>query len=75
MVLAAMLRAQVDDVKEVAVVGDTASDLWSGSRAGAAVIAGVLTGSHGRPELEAAPHTHIVNSIADFPTLFSGEGL
>ena len=71
MVLAAMLRAQVDDVKEVAVVGDTASDLLSGSRAGAAVVVGVLTGSHGRPELEAAPHTHIISSIADFPALFS----
>ena len=53
------LRAQVDDVREVAVVGDTANDLWSGHRAGASVVAGVLTGSHKRAELQGAPsHRH-----------------
>jgi phosphoglycolate phosphatase len=66
MVLCAALRAAVDDVREVAVVGDTANDLWSGFRAGASVVAGVLTGSHDRAELEAAPHTHILSSIVDF---------
>jgi phosphoglycolate phosphatase len=69
MVLAAILRAQVDDVREVAVVGDTANDLWSGYRAGASVVAGVLTGSHDRAELERAPHTHILSSIVEFPPL------
>jgi phosphoglycolate phosphatase len=69
MVLAAALKAQVDDVREVAVAGDTANDLWSGHRAGASVVAGVLTGSHNREELEAAPHTDILASIVDFPAL------
>ena len=69
MVLTAAVRLAVDDVREVAVVGDTANDLWSGYRAGAGVVAGVLTGTHGRPELEATPHTHILGSIADFPPL------
>jgi phosphoglycolate phosphatase len=69
MVLSAALRAVVDDVREVAVVGDTANDLWSGYRAGASVVAGVLTGSHDRAELEKAPHTHILSSIVDFPAL------
>ena len=69
MVLSAALRATVDDVREVAVVGDTANDLWSGYRAGASVIAGVLTGSHDRADLEKAPHTHILGSIADFPAV------
>lgn len=72
MVLTAALHARVDDVREVAVVGDTANDLWSGHRAGASVVAGVLTGSHGREELEQAPHTHILASIVDFPALTSG---
>jgi phosphonatase-like hydrolase len=71
MVLAAALKAQVDDVREVAVVGDTANDLWSGHRAGASVVAGVLTGSHNREELGGAPHTHILASILDFPALLS----
>jgi phosphonatase-like hydrolase len=69
MVLCAALRAGVDDVREVAVVGDTANDLWSGYRAGASVVAGVLTGSHDRSELEKAPHTHILSSIVDFPAV------
>jgi phosphoglycolate phosphatase len=66
MVLTAALRSPVDDVREVAVVGDTANDLWSGYRAGASVVAGVLTGSHERAQLEKAPHTHILSSVADF---------
>jgi phosphoglycolate phosphatase len=69
MVLTAALRAGVDDVREIAVAGDTANDLLSGYRAGASVVAGVLTGSHDRSELERAPHTHILNSIVDFPPL------
>jgi phosphoglycolate phosphatase len=72
MVLCAFLRAGLDDVREVAVVGDTANDLWSGHRAGASVVAGVLTGSHDRAELERAPHTHILASIVDFPPLVVG---
>jgi phosphoglycolate phosphatase len=72
MVLCAVLRAGIDDVREVGVVGDTANDLWSGYRAGASVVAGVLTGSHDRAELERAPHTHILASIVDFPPLVVG---
>jgi phosphoglycolate phosphatase len=73
MVLCAGLRAAIDDVREVAVVGDTANDLWSGARAGASVVAGVLTGSHDRSELEKAPHTHILSSIVDFPAVVFGQ--
>ncbi len=72
MILTAILRLHVDDVAEVAVVGDTASDLVAGTRSGASVVAGVLTGAHGRPELEAAPHTHLLNSVADLPGLLLG---
>jgi phosphoglycolate phosphatase len=69
MVLCAALQAAVDDVREISVVGDTANDLWSGYRAGASVVAGVLTGSHDRAQLEKAPHTHILSSIVDFPAV------
>jgi phosphoglycolate phosphatase len=69
MVLSAVLRLGVDDVRQVAVAGDTASDLVAGTRAGAAVVAGVLSGAHTRAELERAPHTHIIDSITDFPAL------
>ncbi|MDQ3147392.1 MAG: phosphonatase-like hydrolase [Actinomycetota bacterium] len=72
MVLVAVLRLGIDDVREVAVAGDTASDLLSGSRAGAGIVAGVLTGAHGRAELDAAPHTHILDRVADLPAVVSG---
>ena len=69
MILAAVLRLRIDDVAEVAVAGDTTSDLVAGSRSGASIVAGVLTGAHTRDELAEAPHTHLLNSIADFPAL------
>lgn len=69
MILAAVLRLEVDDVRQVAVAGDTASDLIAGWRAGAGVVAGVLTGAHDRAQLERAPHTHIIDSITDFPAI------
>jgi len=67
MVLTAVLRLHVDDVAEVAVAGDTTSDLLAGTRAGASVVAGVLTGAHTAAELADAPHTHLLDSVADLP--------
>ena len=67
LVLASVIRLRIDDVRSVAVAGDTANDLLSGSRAGASVVAGVLTGAHDAAQLGAAPHTHLLDSIADFP--------
>ena len=55
MILTAVLRLRIDDVAEVAVVGDTASDLLSGARSGASMIVGVLSGVHSPAELTAAP--------------------
>ena len=69
--LTALLRLEVDDVRQLAVVGDTANDLIAGTRAGASIVAGVLTGAHGRGELAAAPHTHLIESIAEFPAIVS----
>lgn len=53
MPLAALLRLGGGSVHELAVVGDTPSDIESGLRAGAAIVAGVLTGDSSRAELEA----------------------
>ena len=69
MVLTAVLRLHVDDVAEVAVAGDTTSDLLAGTRAGASVVAGVLTGAHTAAELADAPHTHLLDSVADLPEI------
>lgn len=69
LVLTAIVKLGVDDVRLVAVAGDTANDLWTGWRAGAGIVAGVLTGCHGRAELESAPHTDIVESVTGLPPL------
>lgn len=69
LVLAAGLAVGIDDVRSVAVVGDTTNDLWSGHHAGAGIVAGVLTGAHDAATLATAPHTHIVDSIGDVAAL------
>ncbi|MGZ6969654.1 MAG: HAD hydrolase-like protein, partial [Acidimicrobiia bacterium] len=60
---------EVDAVQEVAVAGDTISDLEAGMAAGASVVAGVLTGAHDRAQLESAPHTHVLGSVAELPAV------
>ena len=72
MVLRAVIDLGVDDVAEVAVVGDTTSDLESGARAGASMVVGVLSGAHTRDQLAGAPHTHLIASVADLPDLVLG---
>ncbi|WP_129667132.1 HAD family hydrolase [Phytoactinopolyspora endophytica] len=67
MLLSALIRLEVDDVRGIAAVGDTASDLLAGTRAGASIVAGVLTGAHDADALGAAPHTHLLPSVADVP--------
>ncbi|MFD4369474.1 phosphonatase-like hydrolase [Rhodococcus sp. NPDC058521] len=69
LVLSAALHVQVSDMAAVAVVGDTSNDIRSGLRAGAPVVAGVLTGAHGADQLRDAGATHVLDSIAEFPAL------
>jgi phosphoglycolate phosphatase len=54
MPLTALMRLGGGSVHELAVAGDTPSDVESGLRAGAGLVAGVLTGDAARAELEAA---------------------
>jgi phosphoglycolate phosphatase len=69
MILTAVLALDLDDVREVAVVGDTSSDMLSGVRSGASLVAGVLTGSHSEATLRAAGATAVVDSIKQLPLL------
>lgn len=72
LVLAASKRLQVP-VEEVAVFGDTVSDLLCGTRAGAAVVGGVAVDGDRMAELAAAPHTHLVGDIGDIlPIVLEG---
>lgn len=65
MILTALLRTGTEAVDQIAVAGDTTSDLWAGSRAGAGIVAGVRTGAHGDADFVTAPHTHVLDSVAD----------
>ncbi len=71
LVLTAVLRLRIDDVRSVIVAGDTEADISTGLRAGARVVAGVLTGSCDRATLSAAGATHVLESVAELPELVS----
>jgi phosphonatase-like hydrolase len=73
MIFHAMEATRVASVHRVANVGDTVNDLEAGWHAGVRWNIGVLTGAHGREQLEQAPHTHLLASVAALPTLM-GEG-
>ncbi|MEV0971624.1 HAD family hydrolase [Microtetraspora glauca] len=75
MVLTAVLRAGIKDVREVAVLGDSENDMLSGRRAGASIVAGMLSAGHSRDRLIEGGATHIVESIAEFPGLLTGSGV
>lgn len=72
LVLSAARRLGVE-TSEVAVCGDTVSDLLCGTRAGAAIVAGVVATGHTRAEMEAVPHTHLIETVRDLPAIILGE--
>ena len=72
--LTALLRLGGGAVSELAVVGDTPSDVESGLRAGAGLVAGVTTGSASREALAAAGAPFILESIGELVPLI-GIGL
>ncbi|MDQ4492301.1 HAD-IA family hydrolase [Sinomonas sp. ASV486] len=69
MILTAVLALDVEDVRDVAVVGDTVADITSGRRAGVGAAFGVLTGANTEDELRAAEADAVVPSIVDVPGL------
>jgi phosphonatase-like hydrolase len=62
MIHEAMRRLGIEDVRAVAKVGDTPSDLAEGRRAECGLTVGVTYGTHTRAELEAFPHDALVGS-------------
>ncbi|HXT88566.1 MAG TPA: HAD family hydrolase [Trebonia sp.] len=78
MPLTALLRLGGGSVHELAVVGDTPSDVESGLRAGAGLVVGVLSGDSARADLEAVtaaaglPGTPVIlDSVADLLPLLT----
>lgn len=73
LVLTAVLRLGVDDVRDVVVVSDTTAGVLAGRRAGAAVVVGVLSGVHGRERLVQSGATNVIDGIGELPGLLLGE--
>src|SRR6201991_1220793 len=69
LILTALMQLEIDGVANVATLGDTASDIESGLRAGAAISAGTLTGAHNEQRLRAAGASHVVDSVTEFVDL------
>jgi phosphoglycolate phosphatase len=72
--LCAMLRLGVTDVRETAYAGGTESGILCGRRAGAQIVAGILTGGHTRDRLQRAGATHLLGSFAELPNVLAAEG-
>jgi phosphonatase-like hydrolase len=71
MIFHAMERTGVVSVRRVVNVGDTALDLESGRNAGVGGNIGVLSGAHTHERLRQAPHTHLLSSVAELPSLWT----
>ncbi|MFF3437828.1 HAD family hydrolase [Streptosporangium sp. NPDC002721] len=72
MILTAVMRLGVEDVRQVAIAGDSENDMLCGRRAGASTIVGILTGVHSRERLLNGGATHLLDSVADLPELLLG---
>jgi phosphonatase-like hydrolase len=70
MIQALMARFGLTDASHVAKVGDTPSDLQQGTSAGCGWVVGVTQGSHTAAQLAPYPHTHLIPTVAELPTLF-----
>ncbi|MDH4148954.1 MAG: phosphonatase-like hydrolase [Betaproteobacteria bacterium] len=71
MIFRCMEATGVTDVRRVANAGDTVLDLQAGYHAGVALNIGVLSGAHGRDQMQPHPHTHLLDSVADLPELLA----
>lgn len=67
LMLTAMLRLGVRDVREAVFAGSTESGVRCGNRAGAGLVAGVLTGTHTEQRLRGAGATHILGDVTELP--------
>ena len=65
----AMRMCGVSDPLLVGVAGDTPADLQAGTAAGCRVVLGVGHGTHSLAELAAAPHTHLLPTLAGLAEL------
>jgi len=74
LVLTALLRLGVDDVREIAVASGTEHGMAAGRRAGSRIVAGVRTGPHIPARMRAGGATDLIGSIAELPDLVASRG-
>lgn len=61
----AMELTNITDPKNVAKVGDTASDMQEGTAAGCGLVIGVTTGAFSRKDLQKEKHTHLIENVQE----------
>jgi phosphonatase-like hydrolase len=74
LILTAILRLGIGDVRDVAVVTASESGVLSARRAGARLAVGVLSGVHDAARLRRAGATHLLADISDLPDLVAANG-
>ena len=74
LVLTAMLRLGIGDVRDVAVVTATESGVLCARRAGARLVIGMRGGAHSASRLRRAGATHLLADIGDLPDLVASQG-
>ncbi|MEN7551812.1 HAD-IA family hydrolase [Rapidithrix thailandica] len=66
-----MLETGVEDIEEVAKVGDTEVDVNEGKNAGCKYIVGVTTGAYSREELAVYGPTHIIDNLSELSAILA----
>jgi phosphonatase-like hydrolase len=74
LILTAILRLGIGDVRDVAVVTASESGVLSARRAGARLAVGMLSGVHDGARLRRAGATHLLADIGDLPDLVAANG-
>ena len=74
LVLTAVLRLGIGDVRDVAVVTATESGVLCARRAGARLVIGMRGGAHSASRLRRAGATHLLTDIGDLPDLVASQG-
>ncbi len=72
MIFKAMKIAGIQNVSEVAKIGDTVSDLLQGQAAGCGMVIGVTSGAFSENILKKAPHTHLIQQLPELLDILKG---
>ena len=71
LILTAILRLGIDDVRDVAVVTASESGVTGARRAGSSIIVGVLSGVHDASRLLRSGATHLLPDVSELPDLLA----